>query len=248
MKMKKKWTAVIVGSMAMLNVESVLSAPVTSASASFDWNSLSIDSIRSEATISWLSTPITTLNFNSGDSETGSQADDSNSLLTSTAFDTNLSDLSSANSKASRSMDFTVSCNDSSSCSFNFSIPYRLSATLEDPTNTIANSFANVGFSMGIRDTDSNPYAFEEVFINLYSGNGNNSFGDPSGWLSASLENVDDGATFTFWAEALTDVNLTETVETANVSAVPLPSTAWLFISAMMVVLGLTRRANPLSF
>ncbi|MEQ1620106.1 MAG: hypothetical protein ABL919_01785 [Methylococcales bacterium] len=248
MKMKKNLTAVIVGSMAMLNVETALSAPITSASASFDWNSLLIESVSSDAFISGFSTPVTTLNFNSGDSETGSQAVDSNSVLTSSAFDTNLSDLSSANSMALRSMKFTVSCNDSSSCSFNFSIPYSLSATLEDPINSIANSFANAGFSLGITDAGSTTYASEEVFINLYSGNGNNSFGNPSGWLSTSLENVDDGSTFTFWALALTEVNLTETVETANVSAVPLPSTVWLFISAMMVVLGLTRRTSPLSF
>ena len=37
MKMKAKLAAVVIGSMAILNVEAAISAPMASAAAAFDW-------------------------------------------------------------------------------------------------------------------------------------------------------------------------------------------------------------------
>jgi len=258
MKMKTKLAAVIIGSMAIFNVEASVSVPMASASATIDWSTFAVAGYpigpNTAPVITWNNqyssvyayTDTDNQSDSAGDWTTGlvkhagniptfSDAVATTSALHSYSEDSDLSSANQAYSRANRSGDFSVA----GSGFLVFSVNYTLDASLEpgnDPSNYYNNySSAYVYLqAQKIASNVNNQYfgVSDNVFLN--QDNFTDSPLHSGGALNLALL-VNNGEAYHLWAVAGSD---------ANVSSVPLPSAVWLFMSALLGVLGLTRRKS----
>ncbi len=242
MRIKTKLAAAVIGSVAMFNVEAAITRPVATASAAFDWNSLlvtGVNALDSEVDNNSYSSSVsafygddstndsaddwnTVLSMNSGNQLTWSNADINTTSLHSYSYDSDDSSVGGlASSGASRSWGFLAA----EDGNVTFSINYNLDIT-QTP---------------GGDNTDAND-THAEVFVDwsgpesfLYSVSDELEFaGKKTGSFTYTLA-VLEGQWYTFTAQ---------TSAYANVSAVPLPSAVWLFLTAMMGGLAVSRRKS----
>ncbi len=280
MKMKAKLAAVVIGSMAILNVEAAISAPMASAAAAFDWDTFSVTAypigpVLAAPVITWsnqsssVSVQTDTDNQNGsaddwttalvkhvGNPGTFSDAKADTSVLHSYSEDPDLSLASQASSSAYRQGDFSVA----GSGFLVFSINYTLDSSLE-PGNDYSNdynSYANASVYLQMQKITSNVnnqyftvgdsvYLYQDNLTNSpskgphkirhsgaypYQDNFTNSPAHSEGALNLAFL-VNDGESYHFSVSNSSSV---------NVSSIPLPSAVWLFMSALLGVLSLTRR------
>lgn len=254
---KSKWAAVVIGGMAILNVEVALSMPVATASVSFDWNSIKASSVDG-GSITWVPGSLNTVVTPSfGDAITGSQASQTGSVFANSVMDYDLSSVSAADSSSHQSMDFTVTCagGAGTGCSFDFSMFYTLNAMLEDSAKFISSSIANASFDISLLGMASwGPFSLGSngACIQLESTGSTNpscSLIPQSGLLSTGPISLFDGDIITFAADAMTFANvsaLTGVTVNSAVSSVPEPSAVLLIFSALIGFLGLTRQKSAL--
>jgi len=279
MKVKAKLAAVVIGSMAVFNVEAASSAPLANAAATFDWNTFAVTAYPIgpdlAPVLTWSNQSSTvfaqtnTDNQNSsaddwttalakhvGNTATFSDAKADTSVLHSYSEDSDLSSASQTSSSAYRLGDFSVAGNGF----LVFSINYTLDSSLE-PGNDYSNhynSYANASVYLQMQKITSNvnnqyftvgdsvylsqdnltdspskgpnkirhsgAYPYQDIFTN--------SPAHSEGALNLAFL-VNDGESYHLSAG---------NSSSANVSSVPLPSAVWLFMSALLGVLGLTRR------
>ena len=260
MKMKTKLAAVVIGSMAMFNVEASVSVPMASASATIDWSSFAVAGYpigpNPLPVITWSNEYSSVYAYTDTGSESNYAADWTTELvkhagniatfsdavadtlvLHSYSEDADLSSTSQANSSAYRQGDFSVA----GSGFLVFSVNYTLDASLEpgNDTSNYNNNYANANVYLQAQKIASNvndQYTNVGDSIYLYEYNFANSPVQSGGTLNLALL-VNDGEAYHISAGA---------GSSANVSSVPLPSAVWLFMSALLGFLGLTRRKSAL--
>jgi len=256
MKVKAKLAAVVIGSMAVFNVEAASSAPLANAAATFDWNTFAVTAYPIgpdlAPVLTWSNQSSTvfaqtnTDNQNSsaddwttalakhvGNTATFSDAKADTSVLHSYSEDSDLSSASQTSSSAYRLGDFSVAGNGF----LVFSINYTLDSSLE-PGNDYSNhynSYANASVYLQMQKITSNvnnQYFAVVDSVYLDQNNFTNSPVHSGGALNLALL-VNNGESYHFTAGNSSSV---------NVSSIPLPSAVWLFMSALLGVLSLTRR------
>lgn len=237
--MKTKLAAAVIGSMAIFNIGAAVSSPIADASASFDWSTFSVSglttldsnyyslvnaSYNADSATNSAGDWVSPLSISSGSQVTWSQADANASVLHSYVNDNDtLSTGGVVSSNAYREWNFLAAENGN----VTFSINYNLNTTLVPGDNNPDNfTFAKV--ALGWLDADGNTIDSLNDTLDLA--------GNKFGTFTYTLA-VFAGQAYTFSAD---------TYASANVSAVPLPSAVWLFLSAMMGFLGLSRRKSAL--
>lgn len=259
MKMKTKVAGVVIGSLALFNVEAFASMPLATAAASFDWSSFTVAGLALPSdpvpTLSWnnqnsyvsatTNSPndnqsdyagdwTTALNKTAGNLATGAIAD--SALNVSSAHDSDLASASSASASSSHWGEFTVA----GSGVLLFSVNYSLAASLIPGTDMNNNNTADAGvYFQANKSSSASSYQYFTAQNNIYlnSNNVSNSPLSETGTLKLALW-VNNGETYNFYANNYAN---------ANVASIPLPAATWLFVSGLMGVVGLTRRKAALT-
>lgn len=245
---------ILVLGLAVNTAEAAVSAPQSSAEATIDWSSFSVVGYamgpNPAPTITW-SNEFTSINT-SGDSLFSSQYDNSNdwtsSLNVTAGNNTSTADSAMLHSYAtdgfsygSRNGEFSVTGNGI----LVFSYDYSLAVNIDQNGSGYANAGTNMGVSTQFGSNISNQYfsASDYVYLPSYNlnnfplQNANTSSFQKSDTLYLAVV-VKDGEQYDFNA----DVN----AQASNYT-VPLPASAWMFMSALVGFIGLSRRKVGLS-